>query len=79
MDTRQGEAQIQSPRADPDQYSEIPFTPRLPVKAFKDSTPLGSWVSLKGAAFDLQSLRLHLTVNGKTRQDGSTADMLFKV
>ena len=28
---------------------------------------------------DLQDLQLHLTVNGKTRQHGSTADMLFEV
>ena len=51
------------------------------AKAFKDRTPLGTVFDLPagGRGPDLQSLTLDLKVNGKTRQHGSTADMLFKV
>jgi 2-keto-4-pentenoate hydratase/2-oxohepta-3-ene-1,7-dioic acid hydratase in catechol pathway len=40
--------------------------------------PLGEWQPV-GAGRDLQDLRLRLTVNGKVRQDGATADMTWPV
>ena len=47
------------------------------AKSFKGSTPLGPSFDLEG--IDLQALTLKLQVNGKTRQLGSTADMISKV
>ena len=49
------------------------------AKAFKDSTPVGSWFEVQPGNKDLQNLTIHLEVNGKTRQHVSTADMLFSV
>ncbi|KAG2486529.1 hypothetical protein HYH03_014830 [Edaphochlamys debaryana] len=45
------------------------------AKSFKASTPLGPPFSLKG--LDPSSLTLTLDVNGKRRQTGRTADMIF--
>jgi 2,4-didehydro-3-deoxy-L-rhamnonate hydrolase len=41
--------------------------------------PLGPWLATPDAMPDIRSLRLWLTVNGKTFQDGNTANMLFHV
>jgi 2,4-diketo-3-deoxy-L-fuconate hydrolase len=41
--------------------------------------PLGPWLVPKSALPDPAQLTLRLAVNGKTRQDGRTADMLFSV
>jgi 2-keto-4-pentenoate hydratase/2-oxohepta-3-ene-1,7-dioic acid hydratase in catechol pathway len=41
--------------------------------------PLGPWLVTKDEIKDPQNLRLWLTVNGETRQDGSTKTMVFGV
>jgi 2-keto-4-pentenoate hydratase/2-oxohepta-3-ene-1,7-dioic acid hydratase in catechol pathway len=46
-------------------------------KSFKTACPLGSVFSLDGV--DVQEISLELTVNGATKQKGSTADMIFPV
>jgi acylpyruvate hydrolase len=48
------------------------------AKGFDTFAPLGEIVSAKEVG-DPQELRVTLTVNGATRQDGSTADMIFSV
>jgi 5-carboxymethyl-2-hydroxymuconate isomerase len=48
------------------------------AKAFDTSCPLSAFVPAAQVA-DPQQLRLHLTVNGEIRQDGTTADMLRPV
>ncbi|MEW5297520.1 MAG: hypothetical protein WDW36_000725 [Sanguina aurantia] len=47
------------------------------AKSFPASSPCAPATSCAG--LDLSDLSLHLTVNGKTRQRGHTADMLFSV
>ncbi|MFN7301858.1 MAG: fumarylacetoacetate hydrolase family protein [Bacteroidota bacterium] len=47
------------------------------AKAFDGSAVLGEWVPLAG--LDIQDLHFHLDKNGKTVQQGHTADMLFNV
>ncbi len=46
------------------------------AKGFDGSCPLGPWVE---TAVDPGALTLRTTVNGETRQDGTTADMLLDV
>lgn len=41
--------------------------------------PLGPWLATKDEFPDLDDLRLWLTVNGKTMQDGNTRNLCFKV
>ncbi len=41
--------------------------------------PLGPWLVTADEMGDLHNLRLWLTVNGKIRQDGTTANLIFKV
>lgn len=41
--------------------------------------PLGPWVLTSDEVSDVQTLGLRLWVNGVLRQDGSTADMIFRV
>ena len=41
--------------------------------------PLGPWLSTPDQMPDIKSLRLWLTVNGKTFQDGNTSNMIFHV
>jgi 2-keto-4-pentenoate hydratase/2-oxohepta-3-ene-1,7-dioic acid hydratase in catechol pathway len=41
--------------------------------------PLGPWLVTRDEIPDPQALRLHLEVNGQTRQDSTTADMIFPV
>lgn len=47
-------------------------------KGFDGSAVTGSWVSLDKFR-DVQSIQFHLDINGRTVQEGCTADMLFKV
>ena len=47
-------------------------------KGFDGSAALGEWVQ-KDNFLDVQRLRLHLDINGKTVQEGCTSDMLFTV
>ena len=41
--------------------------------------PLGPWLVTKDEIDDVNNLRLWLTVNGKTMQDGTTSNMIFKI
>lgn len=47
-------------------------------KGFDGSAALGEWVQ-KDKFLDVQRLRFHLDINGKTVQEGYTSDMLFTV
>lgn len=47
-------------------------------KGFDGSAALGEWVDV--AKFrDIQAIRFHLDINGKTVQSGCTSDMLYRV
>ena len=46
------------------------------AKGFDTSTPLGPWISTD---LDVADLRLQSRLDGETRQDGRTADMIFDV
>ena len=48
-------------------------------KSAETFNPLGPWLVSADEVPDPQDLRLHLSVNGVTRQDGSTANMIFPV
>ncbi|NIG53609.1 fumarylacetoacetate hydrolase family protein [Chitinophaga sp. Cy-1792] len=41
--------------------------------------PLGPWLATQDEIADVNNLRLWLTVNGKTMQDGTTANLIFKI
>ncbi|MFB6454489.1 fumarylacetoacetate hydrolase family protein [Chitinophaga sp. Hz27] len=41
--------------------------------------PLGPWLATQDEISDINNLRLWLTVNGKTMQDGTTANLIFKI
>jgi 2-keto-4-pentenoate hydratase/2-oxohepta-3-ene-1,7-dioic acid hydratase in catechol pathway len=41
--------------------------------------PVGPWLATKEEIADVNSLRLTLTVNGKTMQDGNTSNLIFDV
>jgi 2,4-diketo-3-deoxy-L-fuconate hydrolase len=41
--------------------------------------PLGPWIATADEIKDVNSLRLWLTVNGKTMQDGNTSNFIFNV
>jgi 2,4-diketo-3-deoxy-L-fuconate hydrolase len=38
---------------------------------------LGPWLVTKDEIEDVHNLKMQLTVNGKTYQNGNTADMIF--
>ena len=48
-------------------------------KSFDTFCPIGPWITSADAVADPQALRLWARVNGETRQDSSTAEMLFPV
>ncbi|MEM5583164.1 fumarylacetoacetate hydrolase family protein [Roseibium sp. AS2] len=48
-------------------------------KAFDGSCPMGPWIVTADAIEDPHALPISLTVNGETRQDGNTADMIFDI
>ena len=48
-------------------------------KCCETFNPLGPWLVPAGDIADPQALRLYSAVNGETRQDSSTADMIFTV
>jgi 2-keto-4-pentenoate hydratase/2-oxohepta-3-ene-1,7-dioic acid hydratase in catechol pathway len=48
-------------------------------KALDGAYPLGPWMVTKDEIPDPQSIRISLSVNGITRQDSTTADMIFSV
>jgi 2-keto-4-pentenoate hydratase/2-oxohepta-3-ene-1,7-dioic acid hydratase in catechol pathway len=41
--------------------------------------PIGPWLVTKDEVADVHNLRLWLTVNGKKMQDGTTANLIFKI
>lgn len=41
--------------------------------------PLGPWLATKDEIADVDNLRLWLTVNGKTMQDGNTSNLIFSI
>lgn len=41
--------------------------------------PIGPWLVSKEEIEDINNLRLWLTVNGKTMQDGNTSNLIFKI
>jgi 2-keto-4-pentenoate hydratase/2-oxohepta-3-ene-1,7-dioic acid hydratase (catechol pathway) len=47
-------------------------------KSFDGAAALGEWGS-KDKFLDIQRLRFHLDVNGETKQEGCTSDMIYKV
>lgn len=46
------------------------------AKAFDGSAPVGKFIP-KSSFTDLNNINFHLEVNGQTRQQGNTADLLF--
>lgn len=61
------------------EYLENYYRPNLRVKNRDATTPLGPWVVDAADVGDPQALSLSTTVNGKTVQHGTTADMVFPV
>lgn len=47
-------------------------------KSFDGAAVIGEWIS-KDKFLDIQRLRFHLDVNGETKQEGCTSDMIYKV
>ena len=48
------------------------------IKSFDGAAVIGEWVP-KDKFLDVQRLRFHLDVNGETKQEGCTSDMIYKV
>ncbi len=48
-------------------------------KSCDSFAPIGPWVATADEITDLNNLRLWLTVNGKTFQDGNTSNLVFKI
>lgn len=48
-------------------------------KGLDGSCPLGPWIVTADAISDPHKLAIGLTVNGETRQNGNTADMIFDI
>jgi 2-keto-4-pentenoate hydratase/2-oxohepta-3-ene-1,7-dioic acid hydratase in catechol pathway len=55
------------------QRADVQFTR---AKGYDSFCPIGPWIE---TTFDPAAVRLRATVNGETRQDGNTKDMLFDV
>jgi len=53
--------------------------PWFRAKSFDTFCPVGPYLIPRGSAADPQNVRLELRVNGKVRQQASTADMIFPV
>ncbi|MHB8451784.1 MAG: fumarylacetoacetate hydrolase family protein [Mycobacteriales bacterium] len=49
------------------------------AKSFDTFCPLGPWLVTPDEVGDVQALRIGTTIDGEKLQDGSTADMIFKV
>lgn len=48
-------------------------------KSFETSGPLGPWLVTPDEVGDAHALKMKLDVNGEVRQNGTTADMIFKI
>ncbi len=60
-------------------YLENYYRPNLRVKNRDGCTPLGPWLVDAADIADPMALKLTTRVNGKTVQEGTTADMIFDV
>ncbi|HJW25948.1 MAG TPA: fumarylacetoacetate hydrolase family protein [Rhodocyclaceae bacterium] len=60
-------------------YLENYYRPNLRVKNRDGCTPLGPWLVDRDDVPDPMALRLTTRVNGRTTQEGTTADMIFDV
>lgn len=60
-------------------YLENYYRPNLRVKNRDGCTPLGPWLVDAADIADPMALKLTTRVNGKTTQEGTTADMIFSV
>jgi 5-oxopent-3-ene-1,2,5-tricarboxylate decarboxylase/2-hydroxyhepta-2,4-diene-1,7-dioate isomerase len=61
------------------EYLENFYRPNLRVKNRDGCTPLGPWIVDRDDVPDPHKLSLRTQVNGKTVQEGSTADMIFDI
>ena len=48
------------------------------IKGFDGSAAIGEWVDVQKFR-DIQAIRFHLDINGKTVQEGCTCDMMYRV
>ena len=48
-------------------------------KCFETAGPLGPWLVTPDEAADVDALAMRTEVNGEVRQNGSTADMIFRI
>jgi len=67
-----------------ERQSPLPKSPRLglrwlPGKNFDTSGPVGPYLVTKDEVPDPHNLRIGMRVSGEVRQDGTTADMVFKI
>ncbi len=60
-------------------YLENYYRPNLRVKNRDGCTPLGPWLVDRDDIADPMALKLTTRVNGKTTQQGTTADMIFDI
>lgn len=60
-------------------YLENYYRPNLRVKNRDACTPLGPWLVTRDEIADPMRLALTTRVNGKTTQQGTTADMIFDI
>ena len=60
-------------------YLENYYRPNLRVKCRDSFSPLGPYVIDRDDIDDPHDLRLRTWVNGEVRQEGTTADMLFRI
>lgn len=60
-------------------YLENYYRPNLRVKNRDACTPLGPWLVTRDEIADPMKLALSTRVNGKTTQQGTTADMIFDI
>lgn len=60
-------------------YLENYYRPNLRVKNRDACTPLGPWLVTRDEIADPMRLALSTRVNGKTTQQGTTADMIFDI
>jgi len=67
-----------------ERQAPLPKSPRLglrwlPGKNFDTSAPVGPYLVTKDEVPDPHNLRIGMRVSGEVRQDGTTADMVFKI
>ncbi len=60
-------------------YLENYYRPNLRVKNRDGCTPLGPWLVERDEVDNPMALKLTTRINGKTTQEGTTADMIFDI